>query len=281
MAYRTSDKFMTSEGKKSSLEGKVYESAVKPVGVHIKSGATAIKVLTSAEVLSESDTKELELVLDNIVNMSPDQAASVNLGADSAGMFEASYDSDEGAFETYNGASLTTADTQTELLILGGENFDGLSEAARSTVYNSITGDGALKGYLNSTSGQKSERDKLAKDSYDEQYRKEAQIRAEKLEDLSADESPMFKKYFDGRGLDYFLLVPGNGPIPEQVLLTNKSLAKLTGKTGQVEVMIKVDHTKDQSQKNKMRLVNNITKMKLKEAYELATAAEKARSQGI
>ena len=45
--------------------------------------------------------------------------------------------------------------------------------------------------------------------------------------------------------------------------------------------MIKVDHTRDQIQKNKIKLVNNITKMKLKEAYELATAAEKARSQGI
>lgn len=279
MAYRNMLDTLTSGGRESSLENKTYESAVQPVAIHIKSNVGPKKVLTAAEVLSEADTRELELILDNIANMVPEQAIAVDLAKDSAGMFEASYDLDEGSFEMYNGTSLTTSDSQTELLILGGENFDGLSEAARGTIYNSITGDGALKEYAKSTSGQKSERDKLAKDSYDEQYKREERIRAEKLEDLSDNEPPMFKKYLNGRDLDYFLLVPTRGPIPRQVLLTVLALEKLSANTGQRSFTIKVDYAKEQHRKNEMRLVNNVTEMSMREARALAAKSESARSK--
>jgi hypothetical protein len=281
MSYRIEINLPRETEERSNLSRISQDSAVRVEGFYFKNQDTATKILTRAEAESSLDTREIEIKLDNIANSEPSQVLSQYAAENSAGIFEASYDHNEGSFEVYSGDLLTRADESFEIIVEAGTNFDGLSEAARSTIYNSINGDGVLQEYLKSKNGQKLEREKISSQDYEAQFRREEQTRADSLEDMQGEKPAMFKKYFEGRGLDYFLMMPQRGPQPKQVLLTSVSLKKYVSLTGKNTVMIKADYVTEQSQKNKIILVNNMTNMSIKEARKLAARCDNIRAKNL
>jgi hypothetical protein len=59
------------------------------------------------------------------------------------------------------------------------------------------------------------------------------------------------------------------------------SLKKYVSLTGKNTVMIKADYVTEQSQKNKIILVNNMTNMSIKEARKLAARCDNIRAKNL